>query len=80
MKRAIQAANASMVQALVNAAPATGQTDSSAVRDLVNVFKKEEVTVNIDVFTRINVRLCLHYVPHLFHGTCLPSGRPFRCI
>ena len=67
MKRAIQAANASMVQALVNAAPATGQTDSSAVRDLVNVIKKEEVTVNIDLFTRINVRLCLHYVPQLFH-------------
>jgi len=68
MKRAIQAANASMVQALVDAAPAAGmQTDSSAVRDLVNVIKKEEVTVNIDLFTRINVRLCLHYVPQLFH-------------
>ena len=56
VRRGICAANTSLVVAASGAASSDGpSTDGNSVRDLVNVIKKEEVTVTIDLFTCINV-------------------------
>lgn len=79
VRRAINAANTSLVVAAGEAANSDApRTEGNSVRDLVNVIKKEEVTVNIDLFTCINVRFCCTVLLDMV-VMCLLSCRPFPC-
>ena len=79
VRRAINAANTSLVVAAGEAANSDApRTEGNSVRDLVNVIKKEEVTVNIDLFTCINVRFCCTVLLDMV-AMCLLSCRPFPC-
>ena len=75
IRRAISTANTSLVIAAGEAANSdVPRTDGNSVRDLVNVIKKEEVTVNIDLFTCINVRFRCTVLLGMVVMCCLSAG------
>jgi len=57
MRRAIAKANSAMVEA-VRSAPTPQHGDANSVRALIDVIKKEEVTVCVDLHTKVNVCAC----------------------
>ena len=87
IRRAIHAANTSLVAAASDAANFSNAqgSDGNSVRDLVNVIKKEEVTVTIDLFNCINVRfrctVChLYFLVPVFLQGIKMEGLPDSCF